>query len=278
MESVAPVGAMYQAGTLSGNPLATAAGLATLRTLREPGAFDRAESLAGRLATGLESAAGSAGLRLQTAHVGTILGFYFIRDDAPPTAAIHDYETARRYADTDRYARFFHALLERGVYFAPSQFEAAFLSTVHTEADIDRTLAAAAEAMQTVRPLASRPSPPNRSRDRPLFLPSIMPIASPRSRLSRRRLLAGAFAALAAPALAACAGGRADLQARCGYRVHLGGLHHPRAIAFAPDGRLFLAEAGSALSDGRVTSIDAAGINHRPPLRPAPLPLSLRRR
>ncbi len=150
MESVAPVGAMYQAGTLSGNPLATAAGLATLRTLREPGAFDRAESLAGRLATGLESAAGSAGLRLQTAHVGTILGFYFIRDDAPPTAAIHDYETARRYADTDRYARFFHALLERGVYFAPSQFEAAFLSTVHTEADIDRTLAAAAEAMQTV--------------------------------------------------------------------------------------------------------------------------------
>ena len=87
-----------------------------------------------------------------------------------------------------------------------------------------------------------------------------MPIASPRSRLSRRRLLAGAFAALAAPALAACAGGRADLQARCGYRVHLGGLHHPRAIAFAPDGRLFLAEAGSALSDGRVTSIDAAGI------------------
>ncbi len=87
-----------------------------------------------------------------------------------------------------------------------------------------------------------------------------MPIASPRSRLSRRRLLAGAFAALAAPALAACAGGRADLQARRGYRVHLGGLHHPRAIAFAPDGRLFLAEAGSALSDGRVTSIDAAGI------------------
>jgi glutamate-1-semialdehyde 2,1-aminomutase len=151
METVAPVGAMFQAGTLSGNPLATSAGVATLRTLQEPGAFDRAESLAGGLASGLQTAAESAGLRLQTAHIGTILGFYFIRDDAPPDAAIHDYDTAREHADTDRYARFFHALLERGVYFAPSQFEAAFLSTVHTEADIDATIEAAAAAMQTLR-------------------------------------------------------------------------------------------------------------------------------
>ena len=151
METVAPVGAMFQAGSLSGNPLATNAGLATLRALQEPGAFDRAESLADRLASGLQTAAGSAGLRLQTAHIGTILGFYFIHDDAPPDAAIHDYDTARDYADTDRYARFFHALLERGVYFAPSQFEAAFLSTVHTEADIDTTLEAAAAVMQTLR-------------------------------------------------------------------------------------------------------------------------------
>jgi len=151
METVAPVGAMYQAGTLSGNPLATSAGLATLHTLQEPGAFDRAESLAGRLASGLQTAAESAVLRLQTAHIGTILGFYFINDDAPPDATIHDYDTAREYADTDRYARFFHALLERGVYFAPSQFEAAFLSTVHTEADIDTTIEAAAAVMQTLR-------------------------------------------------------------------------------------------------------------------------------
>ena len=86
-----------------------------------------------------------------------------------------------------------------------------------------------------------------------------MSIASSRSRPGRRRFLAGAFAALAVPALAACAGGRADLFARRGYDLHLAGLHHPRAIAFAPDGRLFLAEAGSALRDGRITSVDASG-------------------
>ena len=148
METVAPVGAMYQAGTLSGNPLATSAGLATLHTLQEPGAFDRAESLASRLASGLQTAAESAGLRLQTAHIGTILGFYFINDDAPPDATIHDYDTAREYADTDRYARFFHALLERGVYFAPSQFEAGFLSTAHTPAMIDEVLHHAEDALR----------------------------------------------------------------------------------------------------------------------------------
>ncbi len=86
-----------------------------------------------------------------------------------------------------------------------------------------------------------------------------MSIASSRSRPGRRRFLAGAFAALAVPALAACAGGRADLFARRGYDLHLAGLHHPRAITFAPDGRLFLAEAGSALRDGRITSVDASG-------------------
>lgn len=76
---------------------------------------------------------------------------------------------------------------------------------------------------------------------------------------SRRRFVAGAFAAFAVPAVAACSGARVDLQARRGYTVHLGGLHHPRAITFAPDGSLFLAEAGSALRDGRVNSVDAAG-------------------
>lgn len=86
-----------------------------------------------------------------------------------------------------------------------------------------------------------------------------MYIASSRSLPGRRRFLAGAFAALVVPALAACAGGRADLQSRRGYDIHLAGLHHPRAIAFAPNGCLFLAEAGSALRDGRITSVDAVG-------------------
>ena len=148
---VAPVGAMYQAGTLSGNPLATNAGLATLKVLAEPGAFARAEGLAGRLAVGLGEAAVKARIRVQTAHVGTMLGMFFIKDDAPADAAISDYASAVEFADTERYARCFHGLLERGVYFAPSQFEAAFTSTVHTEGDIDLAVEAAGAVMAGVR-------------------------------------------------------------------------------------------------------------------------------
>jgi glutamate-1-semialdehyde 2,1-aminomutase len=151
METVAPVGAMYQAGTLSGNPLATNAGLATLKVLGEAGGFDRAEALAGRLAAGLGAAAIAARIRVQTAHVGTMLGMFFIKDGAPDDAAISNYVTATEFADTERYGRYFHALLERGVYFAPSQFEAAFTSTAHTEEDIDMAVVAAGEVMAGLR-------------------------------------------------------------------------------------------------------------------------------
>lgn len=150
MEEVSPLGDMYQAGTLSGNPLATSAGLATLQILLGTGIFDQAQQLTTQLAEGIQSAAEIAGVRVQTSSIGTMLGFYFLRDDVPADKSIHDYETARKYADTARYAKFFHAVLERGIYFAPSQFEAAFVSTAHSSSNIDFTLSVVAEAMQAL--------------------------------------------------------------------------------------------------------------------------------
>jgi glutamate-1-semialdehyde 2,1-aminomutase len=129
MEHMAPAGPVYQAGTLSGNPVAMAAGLATLRELRRPGFYEALESLSARLAAGLAplgclNRAGS--LMTLFCQPGPVTG----------------YESAKR-SDTTRYARFFHHMLNHGVYLAPSQFEAAFVSAAHTEADIDRTVEAA---------------------------------------------------------------------------------------------------------------------------------------
>jgi glutamate-1-semialdehyde 2,1-aminomutase len=143
MEQVAPLGPVYQAGTLSGNPLAVAAGLAALRALREHRSYDRLEDLGARLEHGLREAAQKAGVALTVNRVGSMLTGFFCAE------AVTDYATARR-ADTRRYARFFHAMLERGVSLAPSQFEAAFVSLAHTEADVDEAARAAAEAMAGV--------------------------------------------------------------------------------------------------------------------------------
>ncbi|HWP29188.1 MAG TPA: glutamate-1-semialdehyde 2,1-aminomutase [Chloroflexota bacterium] len=143
MAQVAPAGPVYQAGTLAGNPLAMAAGCATLRLLRAGDAYRRLEALAQPLATGLAEAAAAAGLPVQVARVGSLLTVFFT--DSPVT----DYESARR-ADTARYARFFHAMLARGVYLPPSQFEVWCVSLAHTEADIAATLAAARAAFAEV--------------------------------------------------------------------------------------------------------------------------------
>ena len=138
MQMVAPAGPMYQAGTLSGNPLAMTAGLVTLRELLKPGVFDSAAAQADRLVAALKSAAADAGIPLQAAAVGTMFGFYFLKPDA---GTIDSYASAKRDADTERYGRFFHAALERGLYFAPSQFEAAFVSTQHDDEIIETTAA-----------------------------------------------------------------------------------------------------------------------------------------
>jgi glutamate-1-semialdehyde 2,1-aminomutase len=143
MERVAPSGPVYQAGTLSGNPLAMRAGIETLDILNASGTYERLEALGARLATGLAGAAKGAGVPAVVNRAGSMWTAFF---DAGP---VFDYETATR-SDTKRYARFFHGMLARGVYLAPSQFEAAFVSTAHDEALIDRTIAAAAEAMKEV--------------------------------------------------------------------------------------------------------------------------------
>ena len=136
MELVAPAGPVYQAGTLSGNPLAMTAGIETLGALREPGVWDELERSGARLEAGLSTLGGG----VQVARAGTMFGVFFA--DAPVTS----WESARR-ADTSRFAAFHNAMLERGVYLAPSQFEAGFLSTEHGEAEIDATVAAARDAL-----------------------------------------------------------------------------------------------------------------------------------
>jgi glutamate-1-semialdehyde 2,1-aminomutase len=140
MEHVAPLGAVYQAGTLSGNPLAVAAGLTTLRALEDRKVYGRLDALGARLERGLAEAAEKAGVPLAVNRVGSMLTAFFC------AGPVRDYAGARA-ADTARYARFFHAMLERGVALAPSQFEAAFVSLAHSEDDIDVAARAAAQAM-----------------------------------------------------------------------------------------------------------------------------------
>lgn len=148
METVAPAGPMYQAGTLSGNPLAMAAGLATLRALLEPGVFDGVTHATTMLVEGIKQLADDHQIPIQTGHAGTMFGFYFLQDGAPSAAPITDYASAKVYARPERYARFFHAMLERGVYFAPSQFEAGFMSSAHTPELVDATLRATREVFE----------------------------------------------------------------------------------------------------------------------------------
>jgi glutamate-1-semialdehyde 2,1-aminomutase len=139
MEQVAPAGDVYQAGTLSGNPLATAAGLATLRLL-DKRSYERLDELARRLAAGLEDAARQAGVPASASATTGLLTLFFAPE--PP----RDYEQARA-CDLDAYAAFCRGMLDRGIYLPPSQFEAWFPSLAHTDAHVDLTLAAAREAL-----------------------------------------------------------------------------------------------------------------------------------
>jgi glutamate-1-semialdehyde 2,1-aminomutase len=139
MEKVAPAGPMYQAGTLSGNPLAMTAGLVTIWTLIEPGVFERVEQQTETLARGIEAAAQAAEIPVQVGSCGTMFGFYFLREAG---VKITNYAEAKQHADTERYGKFFHAMLDAGVYLAPSQFEAAFVSTAHGDGEIGETLRA----------------------------------------------------------------------------------------------------------------------------------------
>lgn len=141
MRRLAPLGPVYQAGTLSGNPVALAAGLATLELLAAPGSYERLESSSARLTAGIAAAARAAGVPLTTNRVGSMFTGFFT-----PTP-VTDYAGAKR-SSTEQYGRFFRGMLARGIALAPSQFEAAFVSLAHTEADIDRTIAAASAVFQ----------------------------------------------------------------------------------------------------------------------------------
>ena len=145
MDLVAPLGPMYQAGTLSGNPLTMAAGLATLRHLREhkQEIYPRLEKLSGELVTGVSGAAKSAGVPICHNRVGSMFTWFF---QAGP---VINWTSAAK-SDTEAFARFFRSMLDSGVYLPPSQFEAAFLSAAHTEDDIQRTIAAAKQAFTLV--------------------------------------------------------------------------------------------------------------------------------
>jgi glutamate-1-semialdehyde 2,1-aminomutase len=143
MKHVMPAGPVFQAGTLSGNPVAMAAGLATLQELRDHPPYARLEKLGQTLAQGLHEAADSARLPHQLARVGSMWTLFF--NPLPVT----DYDTARQ-SDTAMFARFFWAMLDRGIYLPCSQFEAAFLSAVHTEQQVSQTLSAAREALVEV--------------------------------------------------------------------------------------------------------------------------------
>jgi glutamate-1-semialdehyde 2,1-aminomutase len=136
MDLLAPTGLVYQAGTLSGNPLAMAAGVATLEELSQPGAYERLERLGAALCDELKQI-----VPVQHVRVGSVFCAFFTDRE------VTDYASAKT-SDTKRYARWFHAMLERGIYFAPSQFEVGFVSLAHTDADIERTLRAAREAVK----------------------------------------------------------------------------------------------------------------------------------
>jgi len=143
MEQMAPTGPVYQAGTLSGNPLAMCAGIETLKLLDEPGAYERLESVAARLYAGIGAAAERAGVPLTANRVGSMMTAFFNKNE------VTNYVTAIA-SDTEMYAAFFRGMLSRGVFLAPSQFEAAFVSLAHGEAEVDVTIKAAEETLKEI--------------------------------------------------------------------------------------------------------------------------------
>src|SRR6516164_7241097 len=143
MNHVAPLGPIYQAGTLAGNPLAMSAGIATLKELSKSGFYEGIDGLSKRLVAGFRKALSEAGIASQVNSIGSLSTIFFA------SQPVNDY-TGAKHADTKCYARFFREMLLRGIFLAPSQFEAAFVSAAHTSEDIERTIAAAQEASEAI--------------------------------------------------------------------------------------------------------------------------------
>jgi glutamate-1-semialdehyde 2,1-aminomutase len=153
MEQISPAGPVYQAGTLSGNPLAMTAGQATLDILQEPGAYDGLEACSVALAKGLGEAASAAGIPVAINQIGSMVGMFF------SSKPVVNYTDATA-SDTAAFARFFHAMLQNGVHLPPSQYEAFFVSMAHTQAVIDATVNAAAVAFEAVKRVEAPIAPP----------------------------------------------------------------------------------------------------------------------
>ncbi len=143
MDYLAPLGPVYQAGTLSGNPIAMAAGIAALQELESGGAYCQLEELAEQLEAGMRDAAKSAGVPVQFNACGSMFCGYFTSEP------VHNLADAMK-SDRERFKKYFHGMLNEGIYLAPSQFEAGFISTAHARADIDKTVRAAAKVMKTL--------------------------------------------------------------------------------------------------------------------------------
>jgi glutamate-1-semialdehyde 2,1-aminomutase len=143
MNNIAPAGPVYQAGTLSGNPLSMTAGLVTLRRLRDKSVYDRLETSSRKLTEGVAAAAQEAGVTTTTNRVASMWTSFFTGEQ------VVDWDTANK-CDRQLYGKFFHAMLNEGIYLAPSQFEAAFVSLAHTDEVIEETLAAAGKAFRTL--------------------------------------------------------------------------------------------------------------------------------
>jgi glutamate-1-semialdehyde 2,1-aminomutase len=143
MNHVAPLGPVYQAGTLAGNPLAMSAGIATLKELKAPGLYERVNKLAEKLASGLGKAIAEAKIPAQLNSYGSLATIFFTENQ------VRNYQDAKS-SNTKRYARYFREMLERGIFLAPSQFEAAFVSASHSEKEIEQTVEAARETLQLI--------------------------------------------------------------------------------------------------------------------------------
>jgi len=144
MEMMAPVGSVYQAGTLSGNPLAMTAGIETLKAINQPEVYQHLEQATSRLEEGITKAASSSGVSIKISRFGSLLTIFFTASE------VFDYETAAT-ADTKLFGRFFQQLLEKGIYWPPSQFEAAFISLAHSDEDIDKTIEAIGQALNNIQ-------------------------------------------------------------------------------------------------------------------------------
>jgi len=143
MEMVAPAGPMYQAGTLSGNPLAMTAGIHTLKRLTEPGTYEYLDKITGDLVRGILDAGAKTGHEMCGGHIRGMFGVFFTG------GPVHNFGDAKK-SDTEKFGRFYRGMLEEGVYLAPSQFEAGFTSLAHTSQDIEKTIEAAEKVLKRI--------------------------------------------------------------------------------------------------------------------------------